>query len=125
MYKACVIVLSNREYTGEEEDNEGRKIEEYIKENDFEILVYKIIPEVEAIYKDFLVKCCDDYCVNLVVTVGNRELSEQIVEDIAEEKNSMLRSYRRKNTVIKNFEENVLKEDINIQLGKLIEGAKK
>ena len=29
MYRACVVVLSDREYTGEEQDSVGRKLESY------------------------------------------------------------------------------------------------
>ena len=122
MYKACVIVLSDREYTGEEGDSEGRKLEKYLKDNNFEILVYKIIPEVEEIYRDFLIKCCDDYCVDLVVTVGNRQLSEMIAKDIVEE-NSHVNNYRRKKTLIKNLDENNVEE--NFRLEGLLESIKK
>lgn len=123
MYKACVIVLSNREYTGEEEDSAGRKLEKYIEENNFEILVYKIIPEVKNIYKEFLVKCCDNYCVDIVITIGNKCLSEETAKEINEEVNIELNSYRRKKTIIKNFEENISREEIELE--KLVEGIKR
>ena len=42
MYKACIIVLNDREYTGEEEDSEGRKLKKLLSYK-FNIISYKIM----------------------------------------------------------------------------------
>lgn len=122
MYRACVIVLSDREYTGEEQDSVGRKLESYIKNNNFEVIVYKIIPEVKSIYKDFIVKCCDNYCVDLVVTIGNKELSEEVVKEISNDENKKLNSYKRKATILKSLKEESLSMDK--ELKELVESIK-
>ena len=122
MYRACVIVLSDREYTGEEQDSVGRKLESYIKNNNFEVIVYKIIPEVKSIYKDFIVKCCDNYCVDLVVTIGNKELSEEVVKEISNDENKKLNSYKRKATILKNLKEENL--SVDNELKELVESIK-
>ena len=124
MYRACVIVLSDREYTGEEQDSIGRQLENYIKSEKFEVIVYKIIPEVKYIYKDFILKCCDNYCLDLVVTIGNKELSEEVAKEISNGENKSLNSYIRKNTILKNLKEENLALDIELkELVKSIKGV--
>lgn len=122
MYRACVVVLSDREYTGEEQDSVGRKLESYIKNNKIEVIVYKIIPEVKSIYKDFIIKCCDNYCVDLVVTIGNKGLAEEVAEEISNDENKKLNSYRRKATILKNLK----KENLSVdnELKELVESIK-
>ena len=122
MYRARVSVLNDREYTGEEQDSVGRKLESYIKDNNFEVIVYKIIPEVKSIYKDFIVKCCDNYCVDLVVTIGNRDLSEEVVKEVSNDENKNLNSYKRKGTILKNLKEDNLL--IDKELKGLVESIK-
>ncbi len=123
MYRACVIVLSDREYTGEEQDSIGRQLESYIKGKKFEVIVYKIMPEVKNIYKDFMLKCCDNYCLDLVVTIGNKELSEEVAKEISSEENPVLNSYIRKNTILKNIKEENL--SLDIELKELVESIKR
>lgn len=123
MYRACVIVLSDREYTGEEQDSIGRQLESYIKSKKFEVIVYKIMPEVKNIYKDFMLKCCDNYCLDLVVTIGNKELSEEVAKEISSEENPVLNSYIRKNTILKNIKEENL--SLDIELKELVESIKR
>lgn len=106
MKRACIIILSDREYTGEEEDNKGKELVKYLENNKFEILVYKIIPEIEEIYKEFLMKCCDNYCVEFVVTVGNKKLSEVVANDIKDNFMENDKVYIRKKTFIKNLKDN-------------------
>lgn len=122
MYRACVVVLSDREYTGEEQDSVGRKLESYIKNNKIEVIVYKIIPEVKSIYKDFIIKCCDNYCVDLVVTIGNKGLAEEVAEEISNDENKKLNSYRRKATILKNLKEENL--SVDNELKELVESIK-
>ena len=122
MYRACVVVLSDREYTGEEQDSVGRKLESYIKNNKIEVIVYKIIPEVKSIYKDFIIKCCDNYCVDLVVTIGNKGLAEEVAEEISNDEKKKLNSYRRKATILKNLKEENL--SVDNELKELVESIK-
>jgi len=121
MYRACIIVLSDREYTGEQEDSFGRKLEEYMKNNNFDIIVYKIIPEVKSIYRDFMIKCCDNYSVDLVVTIGNVDLSEEVAKEISNEEDVILSCYRRKKTIIKNIKEN--SDSINVKLEEIVQSV--
>lgn len=122
MYKACIIILSDREYTGEEEDSEGRKLEKLLSRR-FNIIVYKIVPEVGDIYKDFLLKCCDNYGVELVFTLGNKMLADSVAREIKEEECGDIYGFRRKKTLIKNLES--ISTGITPNIEMLIEAIKK
>jgi hypothetical protein len=82
MYKACVIVISDKGYTGEEEDIKGKCIVNYLGENDFDISAYTIVPEVKDIFKRILAKCCDEYRVELVVVVDSSNLAREVYEEV-------------------------------------------
>jgi len=82
MYKVCVIVISNKGYTGEEEDISGKLVEEYLKKNKFNIAAYSIVPEKKEIFKRFVIKCCDEYEVDLIITLGNISIANDVNRDI-------------------------------------------
>lgn len=123
MYKACIVILNDREYTGEEKDSVGRKIEDYIKRNNFDILLYKIMPEVKSIYKEFLIKCCDEYGVDFLITIGSKCLSEEVIQEVVERRDAKLDIGIRKKTIIKNCKESVTEKDI--ELVGVVENIKK
>lgn len=82
MYKACVIVISDKGYTGEEEDVLGKNITKFLRENKFDIAAYTIVPEIKDIFKRFLVKCCDEYGVELVVAVNSNNLVREVDDEV-------------------------------------------
>ncbi|MDS0526618.1 hypothetical protein NNC19_13080 [Clostridium sp. SHJSY1] len=82
MYRACVIVISDKGYTGEEEDIKGKSIVEYLGKNKFDISSYTIVPEVKDIFKRILSKCCDEYRVELVVVVDSNNLTKEVYGEI-------------------------------------------
>lgn len=84
MYRACVIVISDKGYTGEEEDINGKCIVEYLGKNKFDISTYTIVPEVRDIFKRILSKCCDEYRVELVVVVDSNNLAKKVYDEIDE-----------------------------------------
>jgi len=92
-----------------------------MKNNNFDIIVYKIIPEVKSIYRDFMIKCCDNYSVDLVVTIGNVDLSEEVAKEISNEEDVILSCYRRKKTIIKNIKEN--SDSINVKLEEIVQSV--
>ena len=82
MYKVCVIVIDDKGYTGEEEDINGKLVEEYLKKNKFNIAAYSIVPEKKEIFKRLLIKCCDEYEVDLIITLGNISIANEVSKDI-------------------------------------------
>ncbi len=120
MYKACIIFVSDKVYTGEEDDYTGKNIANYLKKNKFDISAYTILPQVKDIFYRFLVKCCDEYKVDIVLVVGAEELSNTIIDEVSEEAMIIKMNYvplrRRKNTAIINFKEDININDIDIDI---------
>ena len=120
MYKACIIFVSDKVYTGEEEDYTGKDIANYLKKNKFDISVYTKIPQVKDIFDRFLVKCCDEYKVDIVLVIGAEELSNTVIDEVSEETMIIKMNYvplrRRKNTAIINFKEDININDIDIDI---------
>ena len=120
MYKACIIFVSDKVYTGEEEDYTGKDIANYLKKNKFDISVYTILPQVKDIFDRFLVKCCDEYKVDIVLVIGAEELSNTVIDEVSEETMIIKMNYvplrRRKNTAIINFIEDININDIDIDI---------
>ena len=120
MYKACIIFVSDKVYTGEEEDYTGKDIANYLIKNIFDISVYTILPQVKDIFDRFLVKCCDEYKVDIVLVIGAEELSNTVIDEVSEETMIIKMNYvplrRRKNTAIINFKEDININDIDIDI---------
>lgn len=126
MYKVCIIVISDKEYTGEEEDVNGNLIEKYLKDNKFNIALHSIVPEKKEILKNLLIKCCDEYGVDLIITIGNISIANNVNKEI--EDRTDLEQYTfnnidggssyffiRGNTAIINFSEKVKPEEIPLE----------
>lgn len=127
MNKVCVIVINDKGYTGEEEDISGKLVEDYFKKNKFNIAVYSIIPEKKEIINRFLIKCCDEYEVDLIITLGNISIANEVSRDIADK--SDLQKYNfhygnkgsdylafRGNTVILNCPYEINPSDIPLEV---------
>ena len=126
MYKVCVIVINDKGYTGEEEDISGKLVEEYLKKNKFNIAAYSIVPEKKEIFKRVLIKCCDEYEVDLIITLGEISIANEVSRDI--EDRSDLEKYNfeyrdesmgcflfRGNTAIINFPYKLKPSDIPLE----------
>ena len=82
MYKVCVIVISDKGYTGEEDDTSGKLVEDLLKKNEFNIAAYSIVPEIKEIFKRLLIKCCDEYGVDLIITLGKVSIANEVNKEI-------------------------------------------
>lgn len=135
MYRACIIVMSDKQYTGEEEDLTSDKIIEYLKKENFDIVVHNIIPEVNEIVKRALVKCCDEYEADLVVLIGTKKLADEAryeVEDKEDKKEFAKINYwidgekgyisSRSNTAVIQLPK--VFNEINLNIDKIIETIK-
>lgn len=120
MYKACIILINDKMYTGEDDDYTGKGIANYLKKNRFDISAYTILPQVKDIFDRFLVKCCDEYKVDLVLVIGQEEISNIVIDEVCEESmivkmnNQPIR--RRKNTAIVNLKEDIKVNNIDIDI---------
>ena len=89
LLKACVLVMSDSIHKGDKDDLSGRLIVERLKEEGFEVLDYKIVPDEPRDIKDAILKYADDMKVNLVVTTGGtgfsvRDNTPEVMEKIFE-----------------------------------------
>ncbi|MBE6051549.1 MAG: hypothetical protein E7214_13115 [Clostridium sp.] len=120
MYKACIILINDKVYTGEDEDYTGRDIANYLKENKFDISSYTILPKVKDIFYRFLVKCCDEYRVDLVLVIGGEDISNDTIDEVSEEsmivKMNNLPIRRRKNTAIITLKDDTIINNIDIDI---------
>jgi len=126
MYKVCIIVISDKGYTGEEEDMDGKLIESYLKDNKFNIALHSIVPEKREILKKLLIKCCDEYRVDLIITIGSISIARKVNKGIEDRTDLQQYSFNnidggssyftiRGNTAIINFSEKVQPSQIPLQ----------
>lgn len=126
MYKVGILVISDKGYTGEEEDTSGKLVEDYFKKNEFNIAVYSIVPEIKEIFKRFLIKCCDEYGVDLIITIGKISIANKVNREIEDRDDLEKYSFNytdgnisyfaiRGNTAIINFPYKVQTSDIPLE----------
>lgn len=77
--KAGVIVTSDSVSSGKKEDSAGKAIAERLKEHNFEVIKYIVIPDEPEEIKKEIVKLCDEDKVNLVITTGGTGLGPRDV----------------------------------------------
>ncbi len=79
MIKTAVLTMSDKGSRGEREDLTGPAIMDMLKDNGFEIIHYKVIPDdFDTIVKE-LVNLCDDMKVEFVLTNGGTGFSQRDV----------------------------------------------
>lgn len=128
MNRVGIITLSDKGFIGEREDKSGPAIENIVKENGYDVVYYKILPDDPEMLKKEMIALCDDDIVDLILTTGGTgfskrdntpeatlEVAERLVPGIAEAiraysltitKRAMLSrgvSVIRKNTLIVNL----------------------
>lgn len=79
MIKTAVITMSDKGSRGEREDGTGFAIMDILKENEYSIDYYKIIPDDMELIEKELIYCADELSVNLVLTNGGTGFSERDV----------------------------------------------
>jgi len=79
MIRTAVLTMSDKGSRGEREDLTGPAIMDMLKDNGFEIVHYKVIPDdFDAIVKE-LVYLCDEMKVEFVLTNGGTGFSKRDV----------------------------------------------
>ena len=77
MFKAAVLVLSDSAARAKAEDKSGKIIVDYLKENNFEVVEYSVLPDDESQIVPAVRRCCDDLAVNLLITTGGTGISSR------------------------------------------------
>ncbi|UCB53564.1 MAG: molybdenum cofactor biosynthesis protein, partial [Candidatus Zixiibacteriota bacterium] len=70
MIKVAVVTVSDKGFAGEREDESGRVLKELVKELPGEVSHYEIIPDEKAVIKKKLMRCCDQFKPDLILTTG-------------------------------------------------------
>ena len=73
--RAAVIVMSDSIASGSKSDASGRMIVERLKEEDIDILEYKIVPDEPDMIANILIRFSDDLKLDLIVTTGGTGFS--------------------------------------------------
>ena len=79
MYKAAVITVSDRGFSGGREDLSGPAVREMLESGGFEVEYMSIVPDERELIERELVKCADELGVALVMTSGGTGFSPRDV----------------------------------------------
>lgn len=76
MWKAAIIVASNRASKGEQVDHSGPVVKEVLCQHlDCEVMIYRVLPDCIETLQENMIEITDRHHVDLLVTVGGTGLS--------------------------------------------------
>lgn len=70
MYRAAVLTVSDRSFSGQRPDTAGPLVVQLLKDSGYEITVSAVVPDEQADIEDFLRRTADQKLADLVVTTG-------------------------------------------------------
>jgi molybdenum cofactor synthesis domain-containing protein len=79
MYKAGILIMSDKGSRGEREDGSGQQIRNMLADSDFEFTYYDIIPDEKDIIIEKLIYACDRLKLDIVFTSGGTGFSSRDV----------------------------------------------
>ena len=79
MYKAGILILSDKGSRGEREDRSGQQIQNMLADQGFQFDYYDIIPDEEDIIREKLIYACDQLKLDIVFTSGGTGFSSRDV----------------------------------------------
>ncbi|MDD3364399.1 MAG: MogA/MoaB family molybdenum cofactor biosynthesis protein [Syntrophomonas sp.] len=79
MYKAGILIMSDKGSRGEREDGSGQQIRSMLADQDFQFDYYDIIPDEEDIIREKLIYACDQLKLDIVFTSGGTGFSSRDV----------------------------------------------
>lgn len=75
MFKVGILTASDSGYTGQREDKSYKVIETIMKNNDYEVVYYKILPDERDLISKELIKITDELNLDLILTTGGTGFS--------------------------------------------------
>ena len=99
MYKACVITVSDRAYSGAYVDKSGPAVRELLKDSGYDVTDITVIPDdMDTIKEALLAKCGQG--VHLIITTGGtgfaeRDITPEATRAIIEKEASGIAEYMR------------------------------
>jgi len=79
MFKAGILVLSDKGAKGEREDKSGQVIKEMISTIGAEVVAYEVLPDEKELIINKLISWCDQLGLDLILTSGGTGLSPRDV----------------------------------------------
>lgn len=79
MYRAGILIMSDKGSRGERHDLSGQQIREMLAGGDFSFEYYEIIPDEQAIIKEKLIHACDKQKLDVIFTSGGTGFSKRDV----------------------------------------------
>ena len=89
MFRAAVITVSDRGFSGEREDESGPLVRAMLTEAGYSVVLYEVLPDERARLAERLAGICDENGAELIVTTGGtgfspRDWTPEATLDIAE-----------------------------------------
>jgi molybdopterin adenylyltransferase len=79
MYKAGILVMSDKGSRGEREDGSGQQIRTMLADSQFDFIYYEVIPDEWELIVEKLHYACDDLHLDVVLTSGGTGFSNRDV----------------------------------------------
>jgi molybdopterin adenylyltransferase len=79
MYRAGILIMSDKGSRGEREDGSGQQIRNVLAEKDFQFDYYEIIPDEKDIIIEKLTYACDQLKLDIILTSGGTGFSSRDV----------------------------------------------
>lgn len=79
MFKAGILVLSDKGAKGEREDKSGQVIKEMISSIGAEVVAYEVLPDEKELIVNKLIAWCDQLGLDIILTSGGTGLSPRDV----------------------------------------------
>ncbi|NSW82354.1 MAG: MogA/MoaB family molybdenum cofactor biosynthesis protein [Syntrophothermus sp.] len=79
MFKAGILVLSDKGAKGEREDKSGQVIKEMISSIGAEVVAYEVLPDEKELIINKLISWCDQLGLDIILTSGGTGLSPRDV----------------------------------------------
>ncbi len=79
MYRAGILIMSDKGSRGEREDLSGQQIQDMLAGADFNFEYYEIIPDEQDIIKEKLIHACDQHKLDVIFTSGGTGFSKRDV----------------------------------------------
>ncbi len=77
--KVAVITISDRASRGVYEDESGKVIKDIVERNGWKVVKYSVIPDDYDKIREEIMKMCDEFKVDLVLTTGGTGLTSRDV----------------------------------------------
>jgi len=89
MYKVAVLVISDKVYTGEMQDESGKTLLQCMEKGSLSVVHYAILPKELPFITRELMRLCDENLADLVLTIGGtglakRDITPEATQEVVE-----------------------------------------